>query len=148
MQKTPKLSQEVYGKGQVVGWPSRDMICPAPKRTCHINEQEGEKGLKFINTIYTQDLEGFQGTGMIGLSPTVQNSDAQLFVDAHGHKEFSINLGENKAFFGDTNRDPEIPAFGMHFHECELDAKKDFSPYWIVPLRSVKYGTTGVSIGS
>ena len=61
-QKTPKLSQTVYGKGTVVGWDSKDKICSAIGGSC-------VPSFSFNTIIYEEDLKGFQGTGMIGLAP-------------------------------------------------------------------------------
>ena len=46
--------------------------------------------MKFNTIIFEEDLKGFQGTGMIGLSP--KTGDGELFTDKMGVKSFSINL--------------------------------------------------------
>lgn len=81
----------------------------------------------FNTIIYQEELDGFQGSGMIGLSPNDQGSDAQLLTTRLGVDYFSVNLADKRVMFGE--KDPIQPPFGVAYHNINKGDN-----YWMVPL--------------
>ena len=74
-QQTPKLTKTVYGKGNILGWNSKDKVCVKATKSDLTNKCTSDQF--YFNTVMFQtDLSGLQGAGMIGLAPNSQNSDA------------------------------------------------------------------------
>lgn len=76
-----QLSNQVtelrYGKGAVYGLSATDQVCIDPKGSIGRGCMED---YLFKAVVGQNDLEGLAGAGIIGLSPSAQRTEAQLFV--------------------------------------------------------------------
>lgn len=96
-----------YGKGTVFGYDSYDDVCIKP---------DGDYGdgcmpnYLFKTVVGQHDLQGLAGAGIIGLSPSEQNSGARLFVPTLYHR---MAIKKNMfAMFMDPNGQSKIQIGG------------------------------------
>ena len=69
----PDLQILMYGKGTILGYDSTDQVCLTPNSTIGNGCMEN---YKFRDVVYQEYLDGLAGSGLVGLAPTPQGSDA------------------------------------------------------------------------
>ena len=76
-QLSDEPSELNYGKGSVIGYDSKDQVCL-------MKDSELGDGCMtdylFKNIVAQRDLKGLATSGIVGLSPSGQDSGAQLFI--------------------------------------------------------------------
>ena len=129
-----------YGKGSVIGYDSKDMVCLMK------DSELGDGCMKdylFKTIVQQRDLKGLATAGIIGLSPSGQDSGAQLFIPslyeqgAIKNNMFSIYIDNNKKskiHMGgyDLARYATGP---LNFHKLSSDQ------FWEMPLHRVRAGS-------
>jgi len=101
-----------YGKGTVYGYTGIDHVCL---------KEDGDMGMagdgcmpdfRFKTVVGQRELNGLAGAGIIGLSPTAQDTNAQLFVPTLFHRN-AINWN-GFAMFMDPNGQSKIQMGGFN----------------------------------
>lgn len=76
-QLTPNFSSLFYGKGMVIGYDTTDQLCLTQNSTVGNGCMEN---YHFKSIVYQEDLDGLATAGIIGLAPSSQGTDSQLWV--------------------------------------------------------------------
>ena len=139
-QISESISVLQYGKGTVYGYNSLDDVCIKP---------DGDYGdgcmpqYLFKSVVGQRDLQGLAGAGIIGLSPSTHDHEAQLFVPTLYH---SSAIKKNMfAMFIDPNGQSKIQMGGydlnkyargpIHWHDLSSPS------FWQVRFDKVRVGS-------
>lgn len=107
-----------YGRGMVLGYDSTDQVC----LTKHSKVGNGcMEDYLFKSVVYQEQLGGLAGAGLVGLSPSSQMTDAQLFVPSL-YKNGAIKNSQFALFIDQTG--PKKSKIHIGGYDLKKYAKK------------------------
>ena len=138
-QVSPRLTPLHYGRGEVLGYDTRDQVCLNEDNTL---ENGCMSDYLFRTVVWEKDLEGLAGAGLIGLAPSNQGAGAQLFVPSL-YKQGAIKKNMFSMFI-DPNETSKIQIGGYDLKKYAKGPinwyKINSQAFWELTFDHVKIG--------
>ena len=138
-QLTPNFSSLFYGKGMVLGYDTTDQLCLTRNSTIGNGCMED---YHFKSIVYQEDLDGLATAGIIGLAPSSQGTDSQLWVPSL-YKAGAIKQNVFSMFI-DQSSTSKIQVGG---YDTKKYAIEDLKWYKLISDEFWQFNFDNVSIG-
>ena len=130
----------MYGKGEVKGYLSQDQVCLSDRDDACV------KDYKLLTINYAKDFAGLKADGVLGLAPSNQGGNSNLFID----ELYNAGVVKQKTFgfylapYTETSR-IIIGGIDMKYANTRDESQIQWLPlidtdYWSVNMGSVQVG--------